>query len=134
FLARLEVRDGDGQTIFSTDDRQVHGVAEAMDILSRMIIKLHSPHRMSPAAATRVSPAEIVSESVMSTDEIGMATIMRLRGRQWHFHMGTFPTTWPAAPASCARPTSFSKSTSNRSKKLSAKPASAVTHCSWQPN
>ncbi len=94
FLARLEVRDGDGQTIFSTDDRQVHGVAEAMDILSRMTIKLHSPHRMSPAAATRVSPAEIVSESVMSTDEIGMATIMRLRGRQWHFHMGTFPTTW----------------------------------------
>lgn len=94
FLARLEVRDGDGQTIFSTDDRQIHGVAEAMDILSRMVIRLHAPSRMSRSAASRISPAEIVSESVMTTDEMGMATIMRLRGRQWQFHMGTFPTTW----------------------------------------
>ena len=94
FLARLEVRDGDGQTIFSTDDRQIHGVAEAMDILSRLLIRLHSPSRMSSTAASRISPAEIVSESVLTTDEIGMATIMRLRGRQWQFHMGTFPTTW----------------------------------------
>ncbi len=94
FLARLEVRDGDGQTIFSTDDRQVHGVAETMDLLSRMTIRLHAPSRMSTVATSRVTPAEIVSESVMSTDEIGMATILRLRGRQWQFHMGTFPTTW----------------------------------------
>ncbi|HNX77368.1 MAG TPA: SpoIIE family protein phosphatase [Candidatus Rifleibacterium sp.] len=94
YLARLEVRDGDGVTIFSTDDREVHGVAEAMDVFSRMTIKLHAPARMSSMASGKVSPAEIVSESVMSTDEIGMATIMRLRGRQWQFHMGAFPTTW----------------------------------------
>ncbi|MDD3147789.1 MAG: SpoIIE family protein phosphatase [Candidatus Riflebacteria bacterium] len=92
-LARLEVRDGDGKTIFSTDDREIHGVAEAMDMLSRIALKLHAPARMS-STASRVTPAEIVSESVMSTDEIGMATIIRQRGRQWMFHMGTFPTTW----------------------------------------
>lgn len=92
-LARLEVRDGDGRTLFSTDDREVHGVAEAMDIFSRIALKLHAPLRMG-AAASKISPAEIVSESVLSTDEIGMATIMRQRGRQWIFQMGTFPTTW----------------------------------------
>lgn len=92
-LARLEVRDGDGQTIFSTDDREVHGVAEAMDMLSRVTLRLHAPARMSPEAS-KITPAEIVSESVLSTDEIGMATIIRQRGRQWMFHMGTFPTTW----------------------------------------
>jgi len=92
-LSRLEVRDGNGMTLFSTDDREVHGVVEAMDIFSRIALKLHAPGRMG-GAATKISPAEIVSESVLSTDELGMATIMRQRGKQWIFRMGTFPTTW----------------------------------------
>lgn len=92
-LARLEVRDGAGVTLFSTDDRQVHGVAEAMDIFSRIALKLHAPGRMGQAA-NRITPGEIVSESIMSTDEMGMATIMRQRGQPWLFRMGTFPTTW----------------------------------------
>ena len=92
-LSRIEVRDEECNTLFSTDDRAVHGVAEAMDVFSRIAMKLHSPARMGQAI-NRVSPAEIVSESVLSTDEIGMATIIRQRGRQWVFRMGTFPTTW----------------------------------------
>lgn len=92
-LSRLEVRDGDGTTLFSTDDREVHGVVQAMDIFSRISLKLHAPSRMGNSAM-KISPAEIVSESVMSTDEIGMATIMRQKGKQWIFRMGTFPTTW----------------------------------------
>lgn len=92
-LSRLEVRDGECNILFTTDDREVHGVSEAMDVFSRIALKLHSPGRMG-AAINRVSPAEIMSESVLSTDEIGMATIIRQRGRQWIFRMGTFPTTW----------------------------------------
>ncbi|OGK06176.1 MAG: hypothetical protein A2W80_13850 [Candidatus Riflebacteria bacterium GWC2_50_8] len=92
-LSRLEVRDSNGETLFTTDDRQVHGVVEAMDIFSKIALKLHVPSRMG-SAINRISPAEIVSESVLSTDEIGMATVMRQRGRQWVFRMGTFPTTW----------------------------------------
>ena len=92
-LSRLEVRDSDGITMFSTDDREVHGVVEAMDIFSRIAIKLHSPSRMGQAL-NRVSPAEIVSEAVLSTDEVGLASIIRQRGRQWVFRVGTFPTTW----------------------------------------
>lgn len=93
FLSRLEVRDGDGNTLFSTDDREVHGVAEAMDMFSRVALKMHAPARMGKKA-NLVTPAEIVSESVLSTDELGMATILRQRARQWAFKMGTFPTIW----------------------------------------
>lgn len=92
-LSRLEVRDGLGKELFSTDDRQVHGVSEAMDIFSRIALKQHAPSRLGQKA-NMVTPAEVVSESVLSTDELGMATILRQRGRQWFFRMGTFPTLW----------------------------------------
>ncbi|NLF95251.1 MAG: SpoIIE family protein phosphatase, partial [Candidatus Riflebacteria bacterium] len=92
-LSRFEVRDSDCKTLFSTDDREVHGVVEAMDIFSRIAIKLHSPARMGQSI-NRVSPAEIVSEAVLSTDEVGLASIIRQRGRQWIFRVGTFPTSW----------------------------------------
>jgi HAMP domain-containing protein len=92
-LSRLEVRDGSGATLFTTDDRKVHGVSEAMDMFSRIALKLHAPARMGDTA-NMISPAEVISESVLSTDEIGMATILRQRGKQWVFRMGTFPTVW----------------------------------------
>ena len=92
-LSRLEVRDSNGKELFTTDDRAVHGVVEAMDIFSRVALKQHAPHRLSQKG-NMVTPAEIVSESVLSTDEIGMATVLRQRGRQWLFRMGTFPTLW----------------------------------------
>lgn len=92
-LTRLEVRNSEGGIIFSTDDPEVHGVSQAMDVFSRVALKLHAPHRLGKNA-NMITPAEIVSESVLSTDEIGMATILRQRGRQWIFRMGTFPTVW----------------------------------------
>lgn len=92
-LSRLEIRDGSNVMLFSTDDRAVHGSAEAIDVFGRIALRLHTPERMGPAI-NKISPAEIISESVMSTDEIGMATIMRQRGRLWMFRMGTFPTNW----------------------------------------
>ena len=92
-LSRIEVRDDKCNVLFTTDDRQVHGVSEAMDVFSRIAIKLLAPARMG-AAANKITPAEVVSESILSTDEIGMATIIRQRGRLWLFRMGTFPTTW----------------------------------------
>lgn len=92
-LTRLEVRDINGALIYTTDDRKVHGVTIAMDIFSKLAMKLHIPSRLG-AAIDKISPAEIVSESVLSTDEIGMATLIRQRGKQWYFRMGTFPTLW----------------------------------------
>jgi serine phosphatase RsbU (regulator of sigma subunit) len=92
-MSRLEVRNGKGKILFSTDDREVHGVTAAMDIFSRIALKRHSPERMGKNA-NLITPAEIVSESALSTDEIGMATVMRQRGKQWIFRMGTFPTIW----------------------------------------
>ncbi|MFZ5950364.1 MAG: SpoIIE family protein phosphatase [Candidatus Rifleibacteriota bacterium] len=92
-LSRLEVRDGAGTTLFTTDDPEVHGVVQAMDVFSKVALKQHAPHRLGQKA-NLVTPAEVVSESVLSTDEIGMATILRQRGRQWLFRMGTFPTVW----------------------------------------
>ncbi|GAB4268164.1 MAG: hypothetical protein Kow0029_03320 [Candidatus Rifleibacteriota bacterium] len=93
YLSRLEVRDGAGKILFTTDDEAVHGVTEAMSIFSRIALKLHAPNRMGKSA-NLVTPAEVVSESVLSTDEIGMATILRQRGKRWRFRMGTFPTIW----------------------------------------
>ncbi len=92
-MSRLEVRDGGGEILFTTDDKEIHGVTQAMDVFSRIALKQHSPSRMG-LKANMVTPAEIVSESILSTDEIGMATIMRQSGKQWLFRMGTFPTVW----------------------------------------
>jgi serine phosphatase RsbU (regulator of sigma subunit) len=92
-LTRLETRNGIGETLFTTDDKEVHGTSQAMDVFSKIAIKHHAPERMG-SAINRTSPAEILSESVLSTDEIGMASILRQRGKLWIFRVGTFPTTW----------------------------------------
>ena len=92
-LTRLEVRDGTGKILYSTDDRKVHGVTAAIDMFSRVALKRHAPERMGKNV-NLITPAEIVSESALSTDEIGMATVLRQRGKQWIFRMGTFPTIW----------------------------------------
>jgi serine phosphatase RsbU (regulator of sigma subunit) len=92
-LARADVKDGDLTTLFSTDDREVMGVAEATDLFARVAVKQHASERLGPKAQL-ISPADIITESVFSTDEIGMAGMIRQRNRQWIFQMGTFPTIW----------------------------------------
>jgi serine phosphatase RsbU (regulator of sigma subunit) len=92
-LTRLETRNGIGETLFTTDDKEIHGTSQAMNVFSKIAIKHHAPARMGNAI-NRTSPGEILSESVLSTDEIGMASILRQRGKLWIFRLGTFPTTW----------------------------------------
>ncbi|MDD2624592.1 MAG: hypothetical protein PHQ02_07205, partial [Candidatus Riflebacteria bacterium] len=92
-LVRIEVRDGDLNTLFTTDDREVVGAAEASDLFGRVALKEHAPQRMG-IKANIISPADLLTESVLSTDEIGMASMIRQRNRQWLFKMGPFPTTW----------------------------------------
>lgn len=92
-LARADVKDGDLNSLFTTDDREVMGVAEATDLFGRVAVKQHADSRLGPRAKL-ISPADIITESVFSTDEIGMAGMIRQRNRQWIFRMGTFPTLW----------------------------------------
>ena len=92
-LTRLDVRDSEIKTIFSMDDREIHSVAEIMDLISRLVLKLHNPERLN-SRSLQISPAELVSESVLSTDQIGLATLIRQRNKQWFFKVGHFPTTW----------------------------------------
>lgn len=91
-LSRLDIRDGGINTILTLDDREIHGAAETLDIICRIVLKLHSPERV--AQNLKFSPGEMISESVVSTDEVGFATIIRQRGKQWLFRIGAFPTTW----------------------------------------
>ncbi len=91
-LSRLDIRDGAINTILTLDDREIHGAAETLDIICRIVLKLHSPERVAPNL--KFSPGEMISESVVSTDEVGFATIIRQRGKQWLFRIGAFPTTW----------------------------------------
>ena len=91
-LSRLDVRDGEINTILTLDDREIHAVADILDTICRIVLKIHSPERVSPNL--KFSPAELISESIVSTDEVGFATLMRQRGKQWMFRVGAFPTTW----------------------------------------
>ena len=92
-LTRLDVRDSDIKTIFTMDDRETQGGANIFDIICRIVLKLHSPERIN-LKNVRISPAELVSESVLSTDELGFATIIRQRNKQFLFRVGAFPTLW----------------------------------------
>ncbi len=92
-LARADVRDGDLNTLFTMDDREVTGVAEATDLFGRVAVNQHASSRLGTKAKL-ISPEDIITESVFSTDEIGMSGMVRQRNRQWIFRMGTFPTIW----------------------------------------
>ena len=92
-LTRFEVRDSDINTMISLEDRQISGTAEVMDLIARITLKLHSPERFSSTKAN-ISPAELVSEDVLSTDELGLASIIRQRGKIWTFRIGAFPSLW----------------------------------------
>ncbi|MBP5467726.1 MAG: SpoIIE family protein phosphatase, partial [Candidatus Riflebacteria bacterium] len=92
-LSRLDVRDSDVNTIFTMDDRETQGGANIFDIICRIVLKLHCPKRLS-VKSIKISPAELVSESVLSTDELGFATLIRQRNKQFFFRVGAFPTLW----------------------------------------
>ena len=90
-LARLEVRDSNINQMISTGDKEINGIGEMMDIISRITIKQHTPERIK-TDNINISPGELVSEDVLSTDELGFATLMRQRGKLWTFKVGAFGT------------------------------------------
>ena len=92
-LTRFEVRDDEINTMISLDDRQVSGSVEVIDLIARITLKQHSPERFS-STKINISPAELVSEDVLSTDELGLASIIRQRGKIWTFRIGAFPSLW----------------------------------------
>ncbi len=89
----IELRNESGEVLYSTYDRKIQGGAEAVEVFSRLAIKQHAPHRLSERT-NRVTPAEIISESIIATDETGMAPIMQRRGNLWRMQMGRTPTEW----------------------------------------
>lgn len=93
YLARLELRDINANIMFTLDDPEVHGVTAAMDVFCRLAMRRHLSERLGDSIA-RVTPAEIVSEAIVSTDEMGMATIMRRPGELVQFKMGHFAALW----------------------------------------
>ena len=92
-IQHLEIRDPLGKIIFSTYDPAVHGVTRAMDVFSKIAIRRHAGQRMG-SKIDRITPEELLSESVMGTDEVGMATLLREPGHLWTFKMGTRPSLW----------------------------------------
>ena len=92
-LCRLDVRDSEIKNIFTMDDRETQGAASIFDLICRLVLKTHCPSRLGKLNL-KVSPAELVSESVLSTDEVGFASLIRQRNEQFTFKVGAFPTTW----------------------------------------
>ncbi len=91
-LRRFEVRDPHGKAIISNLDENIHGLSQAQELFGRVAVRKHAPHRLGDQ--DRMSAAEIVSESILSTDEAGMATLLRERARLWTFRAGTSPAFW----------------------------------------
>ena len=92
-LAYLEVRDENINTIYSPHDRQTSAISGTMDLISRIVLKLHNPERLD-TSKLNISPGELVTESVLSTDELGFSTLLRQRGKQWELKSSSHPTIW----------------------------------------
>lgn len=92
-LVKLEVKDSNTKPIFTMDDSEINGVGEILNLVCRIVLKLHNPERLNLESIS-ITPGELLSESVFSTDELGFATIIRQRAKQWLFKVGIFPTTW----------------------------------------
>ena len=92
-LTYLELRDEKINSLYSMFDRQTSGVAETMDLIGRIVLKIHNPGRLD-SSKLNITPAELVSETVLSTDELGFNTLLGQRGKQWVLRSGSHPTMW----------------------------------------
>ncbi len=92
-LSYLEIRDGDINTLLTMHDRETSGIPESMDLITRIVLKLHSPSRLNQTKLN-ISPAELISETVLSRDEVGFSTLLRQRDKQWVLQAGNSPTIW----------------------------------------
>jgi len=92
-LQDIEIRDDQANAIFTTIDSVVKGSNQAIDMFSRIALRRHAPSR-GGMHADKVSANELVGEAILSSDDIGLATMLRARGKVWTFKMGTNPTLW----------------------------------------
>jgi hypothetical protein len=92
-LTFLEIRDEKINSLITMHNRETSAIAEMMDLICRITLKLHSPNRID-SQKLNISPGELVSESVLSTDELGFSTLMRQRGKSWILRSGDHPTLW----------------------------------------
>ena len=92
-LQDIEIRDDQARAIFTTIDPVVKGSNQAIDMFSRTALRRHAPSR-GVTHADKVSANELVGEAILSSDDIGLASMLRARGKVWTFKMGTNPTLW----------------------------------------
>ncbi|MFZ2958805.1 MAG: SpoIIE family protein phosphatase [Candidatus Ozemobacteraceae bacterium] len=92
-LQRFELRNERGEILFTTDDPEVHGAAQATALFSKVAIKRRAENRLSGGGGLPTAE-ELVGESILSSDELGMATLLRERSRVWRFRMGTGDALW----------------------------------------
>jgi len=92
-IQRFEIRDSAGKLFFSTDDPLVHGVSHAMDLFSRVAIRRHAPSRLG-TANEKISAEELMGEELLSSDDMGLAALLRQPGKVWTFKMGVNPCIW----------------------------------------
>lgn len=88
----LEIRDQNARLLFSTIDSAVKGSNQAIDMFSRIAVRRYLPSR--GARAGNVTAAEIIGEDILSSDDVGLASMLRARGKVWTFRIGTNPTLW----------------------------------------
>lgn len=91
-LQDFEIRDTQATPLFSTIDPVVQGSNQAIDMFSRIAIRRYVPPR--GMQADKVTAAELAGEAILSSDEIGLSSMLRARGKVWTFRMGTSPTMW----------------------------------------
>ncbi|HEY9071330.1 MAG TPA: SpoIIE family protein phosphatase, partial [Candidatus Ozemobacteraceae bacterium] len=89
----IELRDGSAAPIFTTIDPVVKGSNQAIDAFSRIAIRRHAPNRIT-GSADKVGANELIGEALLSSDDVGLASMLRSRGKVWTFKMGTNPTLW----------------------------------------
>lgn len=92
-IQRFEIRDPLGATLFTTDDREVHGVTQATDLFSRAAIRREAPNRLG-RAADKVSAEEVMAEGFLSRDDVGLSAVLRQPRTVLTFRMGTSPALW----------------------------------------
>ena len=92
-LSYLEIRDGETNSLLTMHDRETSAVSITMDLICRIVLKLHSPERLN-STKLNISPVELLSEAVLATDELGFSTLLRQRGKQWILRAGPHPTIW----------------------------------------
>lgn len=92
-IQRFEIRDPHGEVLFSTDDPEVHGTSLAQALFSRTAIRRLIPHRLG-RDSEKVSADDLLGESILSSDELGMASLLRKPNSLWTFHMGTGSALW----------------------------------------